>query len=80
MNERVVGLIVAVSPGAETEVASVMLPLRPRLFRLIVDDLEVPEMIVRLVGFAEIVKPLVMVRVKVTFRVMLPPVPVTVNV
>ncbi len=74
------GLIFTVSPRAETEVESVMLPLRPRLFRLIVDDLEVPETIVRLVGFAEIVKPLVMVRVKVTFRVMPPPVPVMVKV
>ncbi len=74
-----VGLIVAVSPGAETEVESVMLPLRPRLFRLIVDDLDVPETIVRLVGFAEIVKSLVMVRVKVVFLVAPPPVPVMVS-
>ena len=74
-----VGLIVAVSPGAETEVESVMLPLRPRLFRLIVDDFEVPETIVRLVGFAEIVKSLVMVRVKVVFLVAPPPVPVMVS-
>jgi len=79
VNERVVGLIVAVSPGAETEVESVMLPLRPRLFRLIVDDLDVPETIVRLVGFAEIVKSLVMVRVKVVFLVAPPPVPVMVS-
>ena len=74
-----VGLIVAVNPGAETEVESVMLPLRPRLFRLIVDDFEVPERIVRLVGFAEIVKSLVMVRVKVVFLVAPPPVPVMVS-
>ena len=75
-----VALIVALSPGSEKEVESVMLPLRPRLFRLIVDDFEMPETIVKLIGFAKIVKPLVTVRVKVTFRVMPPPVPVTVNV
>ena len=75
-----VGLTVAVMPGAETEVESVMLPFSPRLFRLIVEVFELPETIFRLVELAEIVKSLVMVRIKPSFLVMPPPIPVTVSV
>ena len=66
--------------GLETEAERMIVPWNPRLFRLIVDDFEPPDAIVRLVGFAEIVKPLVMVKVRPSFLVMPPPVPVTVSV
>ncbi len=67
-------------PAGEAVAESVMLPLRPRLFRLIVDDFELPATIFRLVGFAETVKPLVIVSVRASFLVIPPPVPVIVSV
>jgi len=80
VNVRVVVLIVAVRPGSETERESVTVPVKPKLLRLIVEDFAEPERIVRLVGFAETVKSLAMVKVKGIFRVVPPPEPVTVKV
>ena len=62
-----VGLIVAVRPDGETDAERVTVPLKPRLRMLIWDVLEVPETIVRAAGFAEIVKPLITVRIRVVF-------------
>ncbi len=80
VKDRVAALRVAVRTGSDTEAATEMLPLRPRLFRVMVEDLLPPEGIVRLVGFAEIVKSLVMISGSVSFLVIPPPVPVTVRV
>ncbi len=77
---RMVALSVAVRLGSETDVDSVMLPLSPRLFSVMVEGLLLPVGIVRLVGFAEIVKSLVIVRDSASFLVIPPPVPVTVRV
>src|SRR5437867_2413843 len=78
--ERTVVLSLAVRLGSETDADSVMFPLSPRLFSEMVEDLLLPVGIVRLVGFAEIVKPLVIVRGSASFLVIPPPVPVTVRV
>ena len=69
MNDKVVGLIVAVRPDGETDAERVTVPLKPRLRMLIWDVFEVPETIVRAAGLAEIVKPLMMVRVRVVLCV-----------
>src|SRR6266705_5079556 len=78
VKERTVALSVAVRLGSETDADSVMLPLSPRPFSVMVEDLLLPLGIIRLVGFAEIVKPLVIVRGSASFLVIPPPVPVTV--
>ena len=80
VKERLAALSVAVRLESDTEAASAMLPLRPRLFKVMVEDLLLPEGIVRLVGFAEIVTSLVMISGSVSLLVIPPPVPVTVRV
>ena len=80
VKERVAALSVAERLGSDTEAASEMVPLRPRLFKVMVEDLLPPDGIVRFVGFAEIVKSEETVSGKASFLVIPPPVPVIVSV
>ena len=58
-----VGLTTAKSPVRETWSASVTVPVRPRLCRLMFDLLVDPDRNVRLDGFAQMARPAVTVRV-----------------
>ncbi len=80
LKDKLTGLIVAVRPGEETETESDTVPFRPRLLTFTLDVFEVPDTIVRLVGFVEMVKSLVMVRPMATVWVVPPPEPLTVIV
>ena len=77
MNDRLVGLTVAVRLEAETDDESVTVPLNPKLLTFTWDAFEVPDTIARLVGFVEIVKSLVMVRGMARVTVVPPPEPLT---
>ncbi len=75
-----VALSVTERLGSDAEAERTMLPLSPRLVTLVVDDLLLPDGVVRLVGLTVMVKSLAMIRGSASFLVMPPPVPVIVRV
>ena len=80
LNEKLVELITAVSPGSETVAESVTVPLKPKLLTVILVVLEVPAVSDRLGGFAETVKSLVILRLVLIVRVVPQQSPLTVRV